>query len=116
MYTDFLDDIRESGNRFPPPQLSRRGITYEPPARQLVGAPSLYGGLLGGSESTSAKVEDFVGHWVVRGAWGEILYAVALFCLAFSTWLHMDAGLSFGFGVDMFEALAMCGCKAGECL
>lgn len=84
---------------------------HRSPARDRVVVPSLYGGLLASSRAAPAEVEDLVGSWIVRGAWGSILYAVALFCLAFSTLLHMNSGISFGFAVDMLEASAMFACK-----
>jgi len=48
----------------------------------------------------------------VRGAWGAIMYSVSLFLLAFTTLLHVNYGVGFGFGVDACEALLMFACKA----
>lgn len=58
--------------------------------REYVGVSSLYGGLLSGREGNDASSDCFVDCWVVRGAWAEMLYAIALFLLAFSTFLHMN--------------------------
>lgn len=71
---------------------------------------SLYGELLDPMEAANGA-DDLVDRWVVRGAWGAILHAVALLMLAFTTLLHINYGVSFGFGLDAFEAVLMFVCK-----
>merc|ERR1712228_610428 len=41
----------------------------------------------------------------------SIFYAICLFLLAFTTWLHMNRGISFGFGIDTMETGLMFVCK-----
>lgn len=71
---------------------------------------SSYGQLLDPAEA-AAGGDDVVQRWVVRGAWGAILYSVALFMLAFTTLLHINYGIVLGFGIDAAEAFVMCGCN-----
>jgi len=73
---------------------------------------SSYGQLLDPAEAGSgAAADSFVDRWVIRGAWGAILYSIALFTLAFTTLLHINYGVSFGFGIDALEAFVMFVCK-----
>lgn len=82
---------------------------WKPSIREHVFSPSLYGGLL--NSSALADADDVVDLWVVRGAWGAILYSVALFMLALTTMLHIRSGVSFGFALDTFEVMMMFLCK-----
>lgn len=62
-----------------------------------------YGPLLDHGDSTAS---DTVNRWVVRGAIGAIVYAVALLSLGATLALHVS-GADFGFEVDLVESLVM---------
>lgn len=69
-------------------------------------AASNYGQLLEACDRQS-EVDSTVDRWIVRGAWASMLYGVMLVLLSVTTMCHVNFGISFGFGVDGLEALAL---------
>eukprot|EP00931_Biecheleriopsis_adriatica_P038231 TRINITY_DN21920_c0_g1_i1.p1 TRINITY_DN21920_c0_g1~~TRINITY_DN21920_c0_g1_i1.p1 ORF type:complete len:348 (+),score=43.89 TRINITY_DN21920_c0_g1_i1:673-1716(+) len=91
-----------TGLSSPPPQM--RAATLE----DEMSMASSYGQLLEACDRLGDN-DRTVDLWIVRGSWAAMLYGVALIMLAITMLLHVNFGVAFGFGVDGFISVLMCG-------
>lgn len=80
-------------------------------ADRSAGGEAAYGPLIDGTDPASAEA---VNRWIFRGAFGAIVYGIALMCLGVTLAIHMSGSdaIAAPEALELLEALIMCFSKA----